>query len=147
MGAFQTISSQESAPLRVGKSGWLLMLFWKGAAVTRGLRIAPIWTALFIATFSPALAVSINEFDSATKEQQIEYLTVQSVLLKKYYVAQGMQHKADCMEVKLKKDDGGDVGLITLILDEIDLARRRGENHPVEDIIFGVVEHECSKPN
>lgn len=119
----------------------------KGAVVMRVLRLAPICSALLIAVSLPALAVSINEFDSATKEQQIEYLTVQTVSLKKYYVSHGMQHKADCVEAKFKKRGGGDVSLVTLILDEIDLARRRGETHRVEDIIFGVVEHECSKRN
>ena len=112
-----------------------------------------VWIGLVLAgnvlatlSTTPANATTISEFDKVSKEQQIEFLTVLTVRLKTYYKSkQELAHKAACMDdLMATGNDTGSSNLTTLILDEIDLARKRdSERYQIEDILYGVVEHAC----
>lgn len=114
----------------------------------------PLLSAItFTASIVPAAAVTVSEFDSVTQEQQDAWLAAQVLLLKNWYEENRPSNAVTCLDLLQERSynaAGGDhttgVGLYTLIQDEIDLARRRNpEAYQVEDIIFGVVEHECSQ--
>lgn len=111
-------------------------------------------TTTFALFASQAVAVTVERFDTVPQEQQAEWLAAQVLLLRDWYEANGRPETIACLDILRKRSKAtgnGDhtqgVGIYTLLHDEIDLARRRNPAaYHVEDIIFGVVEHECAKP-
>ncbi len=113
----------------------------------------PIATASIAFIVSPAMAVTINQFDAVTEQQQAEWMAAHTLLLQDWYQSNGHEDIAACMtelrgrsRAAAEGDHSQGMGLYALINDEIRIARRKNTDEQVENIIAYVVQRECAKP-
>ena len=105
--------------------------------------------SLLSVAFANAHAATVAEYDKATTKQQGEFVAVMLKKLQHYYNNNSnTEYKSVCMGKLYQEKIGSNTPkLFILIMDEIDLARRKGPNkYKVEDIIFGVIEYNCTDP-
>lgn len=112
--------------------------------------VAAITIAICIQT---AAAVTVTQFESVTEEQQNQWLAAQTLLMEDWYKKNAKKNLAVCMSklraishARAAGDYSQGLGLYDLIRNEIRKASIvNPDAYHVEQIIAGVVEHECAK--